>query len=149
LIWSPHHQSQIDTVEKIQRKLVKALFYRKLIPNCPENYNYQECCKLMRIETLAKRRAFNDVKFILKTFAGEIDTESFIHYINIHVPPRRTRTQKVFCESVSRTDIGKNSVINRIVNSYNSFASDIDIFNISNYNQTLNEARRKFNETFE
>jgi hypothetical protein len=149
LIWNPHHQSQIDTIEKIQRKLVKALFYRKLIPNSSEVYNYQDCCNILHIKTLKKRRAFNDIKFILNSFADNIDTESFIHYFNIHVPPRRTRNQQIFCESTSRTDIGKHSVINRIVNSYNSFASDIDIFNISNFTSTLNDARKRFNEVFQ
>jgi hypothetical protein len=148
LIWSPHHQSQIDTMEKIQKKLVKALFYRKLIPNSPEVYNYQDCCNLLHIDTLEKRRTFNDIKFILNSFADNIDTESFIHYFNIHVPPRRTRSQQIFCESASRTDMGKHSVFNRIVSSFNSFVPDIDIFNICNFTSTLNVARKKFNEVF-
>jgi hypothetical protein len=94
---------------------VKALFFRKLIPNPPEEFNYQQCCHALNIQSLAKRRKLNDIKLVLQTFSNHVDTESFIHNFNISVPSRTVRNFELFIPSRAKTDLGKFSVFNRAI----------------------------------
>jgi hypothetical protein len=95
--------------------MVKYLFFKGMIPNAPPEFNYLSCSKILGIETLERRRIMADLKLVARSWTGQIDTESFIHHLNINVSMRRTKTTDSFRLHCSRTDIGKNSVFNRIM----------------------------------
>jgi hypothetical protein len=128
---------------------VKALFFRNLIPNSPAEFNYEECCEILKISSLRKIRVFNDIKLVLSSFVEQIDTQSFLHNFNISVPSRTTRTMQLFVPTRARTDLGKFSIFNRAVNSFNSYCSEIDIFqsNIT-YKSLITNALAEFNTNF-
>ncbi len=42
-IWSPSYKSSIQTVEKLQEKMVKYLFFNWMITNDPPDLNYVVC----------------------------------------------------------------------------------------------------------
>jgi hypothetical protein len=55
LIWNPSCQTSKLRVEKLQRKMLKYLFFKGMIPNAPPE-NYLSCSKILGIETLERRR---------------------------------------------------------------------------------------------
>jgi hypothetical protein len=148
-VWNPHQLNHKLLLEKLQKKMVKALFYRKQIANPPTEFNFEECCTSMKIFSLKRKRVFNDIKLVLSSFVDQIDTESFMHNFNIYVPCRTTRHMQLFVPTRARTDLGKFSIFNRAINSFNTYCSDIDIFKTSiTYKSLLKDALTIFNDKF-
>jgi hypothetical protein len=148
-IWNPHQLNHSLLLEKIQKKIVRALFFRKLIPNSPEEFNYQQCCLALNINSLAKRRKLNDIKLVLQSFSNQVDTETFIQNFNISVPSRTVRNFQLFIPSRAKTDLGKFSVFNRAITAFNDFCFDIDLFDDNiNFKSLLRNASNKLDERF-
>jgi hypothetical protein len=56
---------------------------------------------------------------------------------------------QLFVPTRAKTDLGKFSIFNRAINSFNSYCSDIDIFHINiTYKSLLKDALIKFNANF-
>ncbi|CRK89939.1 CLUMA_CG003668, isoform A [Clunio marinus] len=85
--------------------------------------NYDDIEKLLKIENLESRRKLADVKFITKSFNDQIDSCTFLHHFKF-TQDSATRNQKVFKTTQSRTDIGKYSVFNRLMLTYNTLFDD-------------------------
>jgi hypothetical protein len=144
VIWSPHQLNQTLKLEKLQKKMVKSLYYRNLIPNAPSEFNYEACCEIFRINSLQERRVFSDLKLVIKTFSNEIDTESYIDNFNIHVPQRSFRNTTTFSLSSSKTNLGKFSIFNRICDNFNKFMPDFDPFNCTSNTKNYTELFKIF-----
>jgi hypothetical protein len=84
-VWSPHYIKYKKIVEKLQRKLVKFMFHKKLIVTTSDEFNYLDCCKILKIDTLEKRRIRQDLKFLVRSLKNEIDTQTYIHNLNFFV----------------------------------------------------------------
>ena len=84
VIWNPFHTDDIEMIEKVQRKFVKQLFYRKLIPNSPNEWDYTACCDLLNIETIEQRRIVNGLVFAVKSLKKLTDSQEYIHFFNIN-----------------------------------------------------------------
>lgn len=147
IIWSPHAKEYSGMIEKLQKKLVKFLFYRKLIHPQPEEFNYIQCCEILNIETLEKRRLFADLKILTRTFANQIDTQSFIHNINLLVPQRAIRNTPQFETHKSRADTGKYTVFNRLMVAFNTYGENCDIF-FDNLNILLEKLKTNLNRLY-
>jgi hypothetical protein len=65
LVWSPSCQNSKLTVEKLQKKMDKYLFFKGMIPNAPPEFNYLSCSKILGIETLERRRIMADLILVL------------------------------------------------------------------------------------
>ena len=85
LIWDPHQSNQINKIERVQKKFVKQLFYRKLIRKAPADWNYLKCCELLKTDTLEKRRIVNGISFAIKSFKNITDGQSskFLNHIMV------------------------------------------------------------------
>lgn len=130
LIWNPHCVSHKDRLERIQRKFLRHLHRKKLIPGAGEDFNYDESCKILKIDKLETRRAIAETKFILNSLSGRIDSHSFLNLVNINVPQRSTRSCQPFRTSSSRTEIGRFSPMNRMMENINTISEHCTANNI-------------------
>ena len=126
-IWSPSQIGDFNMIEKVQRKFVKQLFYRKLIPNATD-WEYLACCELLRVETLEKRRVKNGLTFILKAIHNVADGQRFLHWLKINNANQQTRAPRSFKIAKSRTNIGLHSPINTLMSQLNHFCAELDVF---------------------
>ncbi len=127
-IWSPHFQKYIKLMEKLQKKLVRFLYHKNLIHPLPSEYKYLDCCKVLGIDTLEKGRIFSDLKIFARSLKNQLDTQSFIEYINFAVPQRATRQYVQFELNGFRTEAGKFTVFNRLMSMFNTYGSDCNLF---------------------
>jgi hypothetical protein len=127
-IWSPQYKKYKKSIEKLQKKLVKFMFHKKMIQPQPEEYDYLNCCEILNIETLEKRRIMLDLKFLVRSLKNEVDTQTFLHNFNFSVPQRATRQGTQFTPHGFRTEAGKNSVFNRLMNLFNTYGANCDLF---------------------
>ncbi len=130
-IWNPSSQSSKYLIEKLQKKVVRFLYFKNLIPNAPAEFNYLNCLKILGIDSLEKRRIMSDLKVVAKTWTGRIDCETFIHNFNINVPMRRTRGSDTFRLHSFQNEVGRHSVFNRMMSNFDFYCVDADAFNDS------------------
>ncbi len=119
-----------------------------MIHPLPEEYNYIQCCAILQNEPLEKRRIFADLKFLTKSLTNQIDTQSFIHNINLTVPQRSTRSSSLFTTHASRSDTGKYSVFNRMMTGFNVYGEGCDLF-FDNTSTLVNKLRVNLNNLYE
>lgn len=131
VIWNPHCFSHKDRLERIQRKFLRHLHRRKLIPESSNDFNYDECCRTLKLDKLETRRAITEAKFALKSLRSQVDSSSFIDLLNFHVPQKLTRSRLPFRPNPSRTDVGKFSPLNRLMGSINAIADHCEQNNIN------------------
>lgn len=111
---------------------MKFLFLKKLIPSQQLNeYDYISSCKTLKLDTLQLRRIISDVKFTVNSFTKKVDSYSYIHNYNFMVPAKNTRQHTTFKAQSSRSEIGKNSIFNRLMNNFNIYCNDPDIIHVT------------------
>jgi hypothetical protein len=103
-------QSSKYMIEKLQKKIIKFLYFKNLIPNAPAEFNYLNCLKILGIDSLEKKRIMTDLRVVAKTETEHIDCETFIQNFNINVPMRRTRGSDTFRLHSFRTKIGRHCI---------------------------------------
>jgi hypothetical protein len=96
-VWSPHYIKYKKIVEKLQRKLVKFMFHKKLIVTTSDEFNYLDCCKILKIDTLEKRRIRQDLKFLVRSLKNEIDTQTSTIWIFLYHKDLHGTSQILYC----------------------------------------------------
>jgi hypothetical protein len=51
-VWNSHQLNHNLLLEKLQKKMVKVLYFRNQILNPPVEFNCEECCEIMKISSL-------------------------------------------------------------------------------------------------
>ena len=125
-IWSPSQIGDIKMIEKVQRKFVKQLFYRKLIPDATE-WDYLECCSFLKMEPLEKRRIKNGLTFVLKAIHNATDGQRFLHWFNSNATDLQTRAHRAFTLAKSRSNVGLHSPINNLMSQLNKYCAELDV----------------------
>jgi hypothetical protein len=69
-----------------------------------------------------------DLKFLVRSVKNEVDTQSFMHNLNISVSHRATRQMEHFKPHGFRTEAGKFSVCNRLISLFNTLEADCAFF---------------------
>ena len=147
IIWSPHYTSHIQKIEKVQRKFVKQLYYRKLITDAPTEWDYLQCCTLLNIDTLEKRRTTNGLTFLLKSIHGLTDGQQFIQFLNSNDTEQQTRAPRAFTLAKSKTETGLHSPINTLMKQFNHYCSHLDLNN-EFISTLINQMKAKVDELF-
>jgi hypothetical protein len=111
-----------------KKKLVKLMFHKKMIQPIPEEFNYLSCCEFLVIDTLEKNRIMQDLKFLVRSFKNEVDSQSFIHNFNFSVPQRATRQIEQFKTHGFRTEAEKFKVFNRLMSLFDTYGAHCDLF---------------------
>ena len=99
---------------------------------------HQQRLQLLGIDSLETRRIYLTTLFGFKIIANHIDCSDLLAYINFRVPSRNTRLNSLFSVNKSRTDVGRNGVMNRIMQNLNEYIPfDFD------FDCTVNTFKRK------
>ena len=151
VIWNPHTKDQQTQLERVQHKFLQYLARRFTDHMDGSNFDNDDLQQTFNLESLKLRRIFADAKLVLKSFNGQIDSQSFIHQFHFHVPKHNTRASKIFQPHSSRTDVGKFSISNlyddRMMNSFSSYCDDVDLLiSPTSPLQIMNIVRNNFTE---
>lgn len=129
-IWNPFYQKYIANIERVQRKYLRAMYYR-----CHRTKTYLSYSQLLdkyKLISLENRRKYLEVNVlydIVHSYFDAIDLTSKLCYSvprMVHV--RQVRARTLFVLNSCRTNSGLRCPIHRMLESYNSIFNDIDIF---------------------
>ena len=97
--------------------------------------SYHDLLKHFKITTLSARRVQYDLLFLRNIFSGKINSADLLENFPLHVPPRSTRSQRLFAELPWRVKTVGEGFLRRIPKEMNSFLSrtGVDFFNDSVY----------------
>lgn len=142
VIWSPHYQCHVYSLEKIQNRFLRYVHFKNTGQydwNIPKNHILEFC----NLQTLEKRRQINNILYLYKLLHADVDDSDFLSLISLNVPSHSTRSLNTFYISgTPHTNIHLNSPLYKICNSYNTIQTNCDIFDVKY--KTL---RRLLNET--
>lgn len=100
------------------------LFRKRIFSDAPILYSYTWMLNKLNLMRLSHRRRFLETIFLYKSIRGLIDSRSYLSNITFFVPnSRTTRNLNTFYYSASRTNLGANSPLNRIMGAYNTYFS--------------------------
>jgi len=126
-IWSPYYECYTKSLESVQRKFLKFLFWKKHKKYPPRGYPHNELCSEFNVPTLELRRKFSDIKFLNKLLNNVINLDRF--YINITLASSRlsSRYKKLFATPRANTNVLVNSPSVRLAELGNRCATVINI----------------------
>lgn len=136
-IWNPFYGDYGDRIESIQRRFTKHLCF-KFVPST-SHISYTIRCDKFNLMTLENRRVLLDEYFLFKIVNNLLDT-SLLSSFNFYVPAYRTRHHQLFQPTLSRTNLGLSSIVNRLESAHMLYFNTLDLFNM-----TLLEFRNKCN----
>jgi Reverse transcriptase (RNA-dependent DNA polymerase)/Endonuclease-reverse transcriptase len=119
VIWNPHTSCQKQMIERVQHKFLRFISGNRLRYREGDNVHYHDIEESFRLDSLEHRRIFADVKFTIKSHNNQIDSQTFIHNFTTN-NNQLTRSSDVFRPSRSRTDVGKYSIFNRLMSSFDT-----------------------------
>ena len=110
----------------MQHKFLRHIAWKFSFQSDPD-LNYFNIEQRLKIDNLELRRIFADGKFVAKSYTNLIDNVTFQHNFRLSNPQQTTRSDEVFQLATGRTDVGKFSVINRLMRNFNEFCNNRDI----------------------
>ena len=127
-IWSPKESYLVDTIEGLQRKFLKFLYFKQhgTYPETgiPEDNLLVE----FKTDSLYKRRVCADINFIKKLINGDIDSTYLLANLNFYVPRVNSIVRATFYVNQSNRDTHKFAPLNRMCSAVNEHFSNLDIF---------------------
>lgn len=143
LIWYPHSQIHINSLERIQRRFLKFLTFRvdNYYPN--RGYDHKLLLERFKIQPLHTRRILHSLSFLFKLFHANVDSPSLLGSFNIRVPRFGSRDDCMFYCQNARTNVLVKSPIYVMANNYNHISRHCDI-NACNLNNLLAAATNFF-----
>lgn len=134
VIWDPHYDKYSNAIERVQRRYLKSMFYKCRI----HKSSYNESLQKFNLLTLKSRRLLLQAMLLYRLIHNEVNCPELINNIFYIVPrtviQRRARTYPLFATNTSRTNAGERAPLHRIVNSYNKYFQQVDIFAVSRLN---------------
>ena len=125
-IWSPHRQTYVRKIEKVQRKVTKFAF------NWSSLYTYETRLSLLNLPTLKWRRLYLDLLMVHRIMHGNerFRSEMFLlHSEQSELNLRRHRF--TIYKRPFKSDIFKYHFVNRVVDQWN--ALPIDLLDIGDF----------------
>ena len=127
LIWNPHNDFLIKELEKIQRKYLKWLYYKRYGLYPPMGINQCHLLNEFNLLSLQNRRSIGDVCFLKKLINGNIDCPDLLKCMNFYVPRSTSRYRPTFYTDGARKEVLKYAPINRMCEEVNK-CKLLDIF---------------------
>lgn len=129
-IWNPFYQKYVVSIERVQRKFLRAMCYRCYGTKTYLSYSQLlDKYKLISLENRRKYLEANVLYDIVHNNFDAIDLTSKLCYSvprTVHV--RQVRARTLFALNSCRTNSGLRCPIHRMLESYNSNFIDIDLF---------------------
>lgn len=119
VVWAPLYQVHIKRIERVQSRFINFLLYKLKIDR--STLSYKDRLSLVGLDSLEIRRIRLTLVFGHKILNNLMDCSELLFLLNFRVPYRSTRQVNLFSVNQSRTDIGRNSPANRIMNNFNLF----------------------------
>jgi hypothetical protein len=131
VIWNSLTITQERELEKVQHKFIRFVA-RKFFSHRGFDIDYALYEKKLNIRPLSLRRLINDVKFVIDSFTGNVDSQTFLHLFNLHIPQARSSRQRTL-ERLKVFGIinGNSTIFNRLMANYNDTYNDYDTLNFS------------------
>lgn len=106
VVWTPYHLSWIIRIERVQRRFIR-IALRDLPWRDPQNLPpYGERCRLLGLDTLQRRRQFQQATFVANILTGEIDASALLSRIEFRAIGRQLRSSSLLMTRFHRTSYG-------------------------------------------
>ncbi|XP_044586008.1 uncharacterized protein LOC123266045 [Cotesia glomerata] len=115
LVWSPTYKRHIMSLEKVQRRFLKYLSWKKNGTYPAIGIDYLELCADAGVLTLEERRSCAAILFVKNLFRGFVDCSKMLETVPINVPSRINRTKLLLRPKVSRTNFSQSSPLHRLI----------------------------------
>lgn len=129
IVWNPHYQCHTDSLEMVQRKFVKFLWYKSDSVYPPIGFSQKNLLARFDMTALDERRECCSQIYLYKLIHNTVDCQDLLNRLNFNVPRLCSRTPKTFYLSIPHTNILKYSPLFSMCNTYNNNCSKFDIFN--------------------
>lgn len=120
-VWDPFYESHINIIERIQRRFCMYIYFKRLLPDPPLHYSYSWTLTNLGIQPLFRRRLYLQMIFLYKSIRGIFDSSSYFRSFVFFNTSSRTRNTNTFYYNSSRSNIGLNTPINRLMRLYNQY----------------------------
>lgn len=142
-VWAPTKTTFIDKIERVQRKFISQLCFKKQI-----NYKevgYHQRCKMFKIQTLYARRNVGDLVYLHKVLNNQVNCPYIVSEISKSAPERkqRNRSSKPVFAVKAKMCVRKDSFLPRISKLANDY-SVIDVFHFTTVLSLKDRARPFF-----
>lgn len=118
-IWNPGYEIYSRRIESVQSRFAYYVHRKRLISDLPQFYSYSTVISKMNISTLKNRRLLLDMMFLFKSIHKLVDSDSYIGGITFYTASFNTRNVRTFYYTSSRTNLGCNSPLMRMMQKYN------------------------------
>lgn len=122
-IWSPTQKCASDMIEAVQRRFVRFLYYKGLVPSAPSEYHYLPCLEALTLQSLDSRRICSDLVLLYKIYNNNYGGLSIEAYLREPISTHALRSQRLLM-----TKLHCSSTLNRCVELFNRFNIDLSEF---------------------
>ena len=143
LAWNPYYTNKKTTIENVQRKFLKFLWYKTYNTYPVRGFPNDILLDTFHIPSLTLRRINLGLSFLFKLLHNNVDCIYLLSKLLFLIPRISARNCVTFYIQASKTNLLAKSPITFICFHYNSISSDCDIFNC-NLKTLLNTASMKF-----
>lgn len=127
-IWNPSSTAKINKLERVQKKFLKHLSYKRRVMY--KQLSYEELCCNFNVKSLQSRRNIADLSFLNKVVTNSINSPYLVSQIFLHVPnyyQTFTRTTRSIAPAFyvnNRINVRKDSFMPRVLN----LANRLDLY---------------------
>lgn len=125
----PFYKIHIDSLERIQRKFCKTLFFRNFGYYPERGIAYNELLQIVNIDSLQKRWITHQIMYLYKVVNNVIDDMDFLSKVMLHIPRFSARNSITFNYNISNSNQHMFSPLISMCRNYNHVQHCIDIFN--------------------
>lgn len=130
-IWSPYYDKYKNYIEMVQKKFLRSMHYRFHRTRS----HYRDLLTQYNILNLESRRTFLMVMTLYGICNNKFDcadlTNNLCYVVPRTIMRREVRVPRLFHTEKCRTNAGERAPLRRLVVTYNSLFTDIDIFALS------------------
>lgn len=130
-IWNPFYNKYGTRIEMVQKKFLRSMNYKCFQSKVP----YVQLLKRYGVQDLGVRRLFLDVMTLHGICNNQLDCMDLINKLCLKVPRsvirRGVRVPQLFHTDICRTNAGERAPLRRLVDTYNTYFMELDIFSQS------------------
>ena len=126
VIWAPSSSCSINTMENVQRRLMKFIHFRNTGCYPPRGYPNELLLTETKLDSLETRRKYFDALFGTNVINNTTECGALLEHINFRIPRASSRNRDIFYIGTNRTCAKQDSTVSRICRELNAISEDID-----------------------
>lgn len=123
IVWNPYYASHKIALERVQRKFLKYLYFRKYGHYPSRGYENSRLCNEFDVPSLEYRRVAANLVFLYKLMNGLVDSPELLAYFNIRVPAVSTRCDAAFLCPQPRSNLMLKSPVYCMMSLFNKIST--------------------------